>query len=103
MLTISPAAAAAIDQALGDTAIPDHAGLRLAAGGATDGGVSIEMAFVVEPLPEDEVLDVGARADVILEPHAAELLTDQVLDAAVEPDGAITFSLHPQPDDAGPS
>lgn len=96
MLAISPAASAAIREVLKDATIPDGAGLRLATGPRTEQGVAIEIGFVSEPQPHDRVLETGAPADVILEPAAAELLDDQVLDAVIEPDGAIGFSLHPQ-------
>ena len=99
MLAISPAASAAISSALGDSTVPDGAGLRLAAGPSTDRGIAIEVAFVTAAEPEDVVIETGAPADVFVEPATAELLDDQVLDAASGPDGAISFTLHPQ----GPS
>ena len=78
MLAISPAASAAISTALDAAAVPEGAGLRLAAGQPTERGIAIELAF---------------------EPTAAELLDDQVLDAEIGPNGGINFTLQPQ----GPS
>lgn len=100
MLAISTAASAAIADVLRDVSVSAGAGLRLATGPRSEQGVAIEIAFVTEPQPEDRVIDSGAPAVVILEPAAAELLEDEVLDATVEPDGGISFALHPQPADA---
>jgi Fe-S cluster assembly iron-binding protein IscA len=97
MLAISPAASAAISKALEGAPVPDGAGFRLAAGPQTDRGVPIEIAFVPAAEPGDEVIGTEATADVFVEPQTAQLLTDQVLDADVSADGAVSFTLHPQP------
>jgi iron-sulfur cluster assembly protein len=99
MLAISPAASNAIDAALDAASVPDGAGLRLAAGAPTERGVAIEVAFVTAADPGDQVIETDAAADVFVEPKAAELLEDQVLDAGQQADGSITFTLRPQ----GPS
>jgi iron-sulfur cluster assembly protein len=101
MLAISSAASAAISSALEAASVPDGAGLRLAAGAPTERGVAIEVSFVTAAGPTDQVIETDATADVFVEPATAELLDDQVLDAETGPDGAISFSLHPQ--EAGPS
>lgn len=98
MLAISQAASAVITNALAQSEAPEGAGLRLAAGEVTERGMAIEVGFVASALPEDQVIHAGEGADVFVEPATAELLTDQVLDADVQPD-QITFSLHPQPQD----
>jgi iron-sulfur cluster assembly protein len=97
MLAISPAASAAISKALEGTSVPDGAGLRLAAGPHTERGIAIEIAFMTVADPNDQVIDTGAPADVFVEPETAELLDDQVLDAQMQSDGAISFTLHAQP------
>jgi iron-sulfur cluster assembly protein len=102
MLAVSPAASAAISSALEGTDIPDGAGLRLAAGPPTERGVAIEIGFAAAPEPDDQVVETDAPADVFVEPHAAALLEDQVLDAEIQPDGAISFSLHAQQSGGGP-
>ena len=101
MLAISSAASAAINDALADAEVPDGAGLRLAAGPPTERGVAIEISFVTTAEPSDQVIETGAPADVFVEPVAAELLDDQVLDADVQPDGAISFALHAKPPGTG--
>jgi Fe-S cluster assembly iron-binding protein IscA len=106
MLAISPAASAAIDTAVEAGAVPDGAGLRLAAGQPTERGVTIEIALVSAAAPDDQVIGTNAAADVFVEPATAELLEDQVLDAGQQPDGTISFTLRPQGpsvDGAGPS
>jgi iron-sulfur cluster assembly protein len=96
MLAISPAASAAIGKALEGTAVPEGAGLRLAAGPQTERGIAIEIAFVSAAAPDDQVIDTGAPADVFVEQQTAELLNDQVLDAQLATDGGISFTLHAQ-------
>jgi Fe-S cluster assembly iron-binding protein IscA len=105
MLAVSPAASAAISSALEGADIPVGSGLRLAAGPQTERGIAIEIGLVTTAEPDDQVVETGAPADLYVEPRTAALLADQVLDAVVEPDGAINFSLHPQasgPDGASP-
>jgi iron-sulfur cluster assembly protein len=97
MLAVSPTASTAISRALETVEIPEGAGLRLAAGAQTERGIAIEIGFVAAAGPEDQVIDTGAPADVFVEPGTAELLDDQVLDAEIQPDGAINFSLQPKP------
>jgi Fe-S cluster assembly iron-binding protein IscA len=97
MLAISPAAADAISTALDAAAVPDGAGLRLAAGPKTDRGTAIEIAFVTAADPTDQVIETDAAADVFVESATAELLDDQVLDAGPGPEGTISFTLRPQP------
>jgi Fe-S cluster assembly iron-binding protein IscA len=105
MLAISPAATSAIDAALEAVTVPEGAGLRLASGPPTERGVAIEIAFVTAADPGDQVIETAAAADVFVEPQTAQLLDDQVLDASLEPDGSLNFTLHPQGpsmDGAGP-
>jgi Fe-S cluster assembly iron-binding protein IscA len=96
MLAISPAASAAISKALQGVSLPDGAGLRFATVGRTERGIAIEITFVMDAAPHDYVVDIDAPAGVFLEPAAAKLLNDQVLDADTDEDGRLTFSLRPQ-------
>jgi iron-sulfur cluster assembly protein len=97
MLAVSPAASAAISSALEGADVPVGSGLRLAAGPQTERGIAIEIGFVTTAEPDDQVVETGAPADLFVEPRTAALLDDQVLDADMQPDGAISFTLHPQP------
>lgn len=96
MLAISPAASAAIANALKAVSLPEGAGLRLAADGVTDRGTAIAITFVTDAAPEDEVVDIGAPAGVFVEPAAAALLQGHVLDAHTDADGLATFFLRPR-------
>jgi Fe-S cluster assembly iron-binding protein IscA len=101
MLAISPAASAAISDALQGAELPDGAGLRVTAGPQTEHGTPITITFVAAPDPLDQVVDTDAPADVFVAPAAADLLDDQVLDADVGVDGRINFTLHDQSESAG--
>jgi Fe-S cluster assembly iron-binding protein IscA len=94
MLTISPNASDAISLALEGASVPDGAGLRLTPGPRSAEGTAVHIAFVTEREPADQVIETGAAADVFVAPAAVELLDDQVLDAEVEPDGAINFAVY---------
>ena len=96
MLAISPNASNAITAALERVAVPDGAGLRLTTGPRTSDGVAVNIAFVTAADPTDHVIETDAAADVFIAPAAVELLDDQVLDADIAHDGAITFALHSQ-------
>lgn len=74
------------------------AGLRIqTAEGATPGG---EPRFAVHVVPAPEAADQvvqGTGARVFLEEAAAEALADKVLDAGVDGEGAVNFTILPQP------
>jgi Fe-S cluster assembly iron-binding protein IscA len=97
MLAISPNASEAISRALEGADIPDGAGLRVTTGAHSERGVAIEISFVTAAEPGDQIIETHAPVDVFVEPVAAQVLEDQVLDAELQPDGAITFGLSGQP------
>jgi hypothetical protein len=101
MLAISPRASDAISRALEGAAVPDSAGLRLVPGMQDAEGTSVHISFVIAPEPADQVIVTGAPADIFVAPDAVGLLDDQVLDADLQPDGAITFALYAQGSDNG--
>ncbi|HEX5782218.1 MAG TPA: hypothetical protein VFX80_09855 [Solirubrobacteraceae bacterium] len=74
--------------------MPEGAGLRLTPGPQSAVGTAVHITFVTEREPADQVIETGAAADVFVASTAVELLDDQVLDADVGPDGAITFALY---------
>lgn len=72
---------------------PDSAGLRIAA--PSDGSEKLTVAAASTPEEGDQVMEQeGAR--VFLEPEAAALLDNMVLDARVQDDGAVQFELAAQ-------
>jgi Fe-S cluster assembly iron-binding protein IscA len=95
MLTITPAASAAIVNLLQSPTVPDGAGLRITHGPVTDETVAIGMSVVEEPDPSDQVVPAADGADVYVEPEAAELLDRQELDVEIDAD-RVVFSFHPQ-------
>jgi Fe-S cluster assembly iron-binding protein IscA len=95
MLTITPAASAAIVNLLQSPTVPDGAGLRITHGPVTGETVAIGMSVVDEPDPEDKVLEAGDGAEVFVEPETADLLDDQELDVEIDAD-RVVFSFHPQ-------
>ncbi|WP_309127928.1 Fe-S cluster assembly protein HesB [Microbacterium sp.] len=72
---------------------PD-AGLRIHSSGTAD---EPRFAVTVAPMPEPGDAVVGDDAlHVFLEEAAADALADKVLDAAVDEQGAVSFTLLPQ-------
>ncbi len=100
MLTITPAASAAIVELLRSPAVPDGAAVRLMRGEDEAGEAGIGIALVDQPSPADEVIETASGVEVFVEPAAAELLDDQELDAEVDAE-RIAFSFHPQPLNGG--
>ena len=69
-------------------------GLRIAAEPTGEGEAGLSLAVAESPAAGDEVVDEdGAR--IFLEPQAASLLDDQVLDARVHEDH-VHFTVEPQ-------
>ena len=93
MLTLPPTAESAIREII-DTAPIDDGGLRISADPGSDGQVGFRLALVEGPEPLDQVVE-DVAVPVFLEPEAAPLLDDGVLDATVE-DERVTFTLGPK-------
>ena len=69
---------------------PDTTALRIASAGQSDSSFAVSTA--TQPEPDDEVVEQNG-ATVYLEPAAAALLDDKVLDAGVDEAGNVQFSL----------
>jgi iron-sulfur cluster assembly protein len=82
--------ATAVIRALGDRPeLPDGAGLRITS--ATDSETEgLRVTPATNPTSGDEVME-NAGARVFLDPGASIMLEDKILDARVEPDGAVQF------------
>ncbi len=84
MLAISEDAATAIRRIVGGTGVPAGAGLRITRELNTDESgeprTDLRLSVVAEPHEGDEVLD---DERVFIDPDAAELLDDKLLDADV--------------------
>jgi Fe-S cluster assembly iron-binding protein IscA len=67
-----------------------EAGLRIMSGG--DQASTLQLSLAPSPVAGDEVVESdGVR--VFLEPAAAGVLSDKALDAAVDDEGGVAFSL----------
>ncbi|HEV2768982.1 MAG TPA: HesB/YadR/YfhF-family protein [Solirubrobacteraceae bacterium] len=88
MLTLTPNASDAIRQLTEQLPTEeDTAGMRIAPGDAPgDEGAALELSLVEAPEQADHTVE-EAGATVYLEPGAAQLLDDKVLDAEVRDDG----------------
>jgi iron-sulfur cluster assembly protein len=92
VLTLTDNAATEIRNLVSNPEVPDDGGVRIA---SNDEG-ALTLALTAGPAEGDEVIEAeGAR--VFLEPQAGELLDDKTLDAGVDPEGHLQFSLAQQP------
>jgi iron-sulfur cluster assembly protein len=89
VLTLTHDAQDAVRTLTQDPQAPETAGLRIAT--STEG---LELMVVAEPAPGDALIDDGG-ARVFVEPHAAQLLDEQTLDAQVEGDQVNFFLASP--------
>lgn len=76
MLAITDTAAEAIKSLTTDAQLPDGGGLRIV---ASDPGQALELSLAGQPATDDVVLS-GDGVTVFLEPAAAEVLDDKILD-----------------------
>jgi iron-sulfur cluster assembly protein len=92
MLAVTENATSVIQQLTDTPELPDGAGLRIA---SSDDAPSLTVAPAGAPEDGDEVVEnKGAR--LFLEPQAAELLDDKVLDARVNDSGGVEFLVAAQ-------
>ncbi len=92
MLTLTDSAVSAIRGLTSQPELPVETGLRIVAHG--DGVPSFQVALAEGPVAGDEVVeeeDDGAR--VFLEPAAAAVLDSKSLDAQVNEQGQVSFSV----------
>ncbi|MFC4140426.1 Fe-S cluster assembly protein HesB [Microbacterium bovistercoris] len=97
MLTLTENASTIVTTLVTRQTTDPGAGLRIH---PTESGTTEEPRFMVSvapaPEPGDDIVDSeGTR--VFLEHEASEALTDKVLDAGVDEQGAVSFTLLPQP------
>jgi Fe-S cluster assembly iron-binding protein IscA len=101
MLAITDLAAEAIKTLTTDAELPEGGGLRIAAPDPQEG---LELTLAGQPADDDVVLS-GDGVSVFLEPVAAQVLDDKVLDVqqAPTPEGGqeLRFAIAPQ--QAGPA
>ena len=91
MHTLTPTAAEVVKTLVDQSETPDSGGLRIAASAEGVEGISLELSLVGEPEATDERIEQEG-ATVYLDPDAAQLLEDKLLDAQVA-DDHVTFVL----------
>jgi Fe-S cluster assembly iron-binding protein IscA len=101
MLTVTPAAAAAVAAVLDSPQVPDGAGLRLQEGLDAAGQTSIGIAVVTEADAADAHVPVDADRELLVAPEVADRLDDQTLDAELQ-DENVAFTIRPQSGDGVP-
>jgi Fe-S cluster assembly iron-binding protein IscA len=96
MLAITDTAAEAIKSLTTDAELPESGGLRIA---ATDPGQGLELSLAAQADQSDTVL-TGEGLNVFLEPMAAEVLEDKILDVQPftnsEGEEELRFAIGPQ-------
>jgi Fe-S cluster assembly iron-binding protein IscA len=91
MLTLTQNAAEAIRSLVAQENHAEESGLRIMAG-TGDSQDTLQLSLAPSPMAGDEVVESdGAR--VFVEAGAVEVLSDKALDASVDDDGGVAFSL----------
>jgi Fe-S cluster assembly iron-binding protein IscA len=93
MLTVTEAAAEAITAL---TSQEEDAGLRLAVQDVDGESAQLALSVAPEPAEGDSVLGTEEGPKVFLEPQAAALLDDKVLDVQEDDAGGVAFAVLPQ-------
>lgn len=94
MLTLTSEAVQVIRTVTADPELPAETGIRIASG--VNGSQELRLSVAAAPEAGDQVVEEeGAR--VFLEPAAAMLLDDKTLDAQVDPQGDIAFTIGDRP------
>ena len=93
MLVLTEAAAEVVKSVTETPQAPDGTGLRITqAGQEPGGGSALQLAAAAEPGSGDQVLET-AGARLFLDPEAAAYLDDKILDAEVDTQGKVRFTL----------
>ncbi|WP_103350203.1 iron-sulfur cluster biosynthesis family protein [Amycolatopsis sp. CA-128772] len=96
MLTVTEAAAEAITALTSQGESDSDAGLRLAVQNADGESAQLALSVALEPAEGDSVLGTDEGPKVFLEPQAAALLDDKVLDVQEDEAGGVAFAVLPQ-------
>ncbi|MGF6821688.1 iron-sulfur cluster assembly protein [Microbacterium sp. ZKA21] len=98
MLTLTDNANAVVTTIVTGQENGDDAGLRIESAPAPgpNGEARFAVHVVPSPEPADQIIE-AAGTRVYLETAAAEALADKVLDAGVDGEGTVNFTILPQP------
>jgi len=91
MLVLTDAAAEVVKSVTDTPQAPDGTGLRITQS-APEPGSGLELAAAPEPGVNDQIVET-AGARVFLDPLAAAYLNDKVLDAEIDNQGKVRFTL----------
>jgi iron-sulfur cluster assembly protein len=94
MLTLTDSAVTAIRNLTSQPELPEDTGLRIMS--QDQGGPAFQVTLAESPAAGDQVIET-AGARVFLEPDAAVALDDKSLDAQVDDQGTVAFTLADQP------
>jgi iron-sulfur cluster assembly protein len=93
MLTLTDSAVSAIRTLTSQPELPEDTGLRIMA--QDEGAPSFQVTLAETPVAGDQVIEEdGAR--VFLEANAAAALDDKALDAQVDDEGTVAFTVAQQ-------
>jgi len=93
MLVLTEAAAEVVKSVTDTPQAPDGTGLRITQAAEEPGGANaLQLAAAAEPGANDQVVEI-AGARVFLDQGAAAYLEDKVLDAEVDTQGKVRFTL----------
>jgi hypothetical protein len=82
MLTITPAAAEALDAYAGSAPeVSEAACVRIAQAVGANGQPSLAIGLAPEPAPGDAPIEADSTVPLFIEPAVADMLNDKVLDA----------------------
>jgi iron-sulfur cluster assembly protein len=96
MLVLTEAAAEVVKSVTGTPQTPDGTGLRITQAGQEPGGATaLQLAPAAAPGEGDQVVE-AAGARLFLDPQAAVYLENKVLDAEVDTQGKVRFTLASQ-------
>jgi Fe-S cluster assembly iron-binding protein IscA len=98
MLAMTEAAAEAITALTAQEGEKETGGLRFSVEEQADQGAQLAVSVAAAPEDGDQVLGSAAGAKVFLQPQAAEVLDDKVLDVQQDDDGQLNFAVLQQPD-----
>jgi Fe-S cluster assembly iron-binding protein IscA len=90
MLTLTDGAVSAIRSLTSQPELPVQTGLRIVA--QSEGEASFQLALAEGPVAGDQVVEEGG-ARVFVEQAAAAVLEDKALDAQVNEQGSVAFSV----------
>ena len=90
MLTLTENASAIVNEITSQPGLTESAGLRITTEDTPETSFAVSAALQGEP--GDQIVEQGG-ATVYLDPPAAKLLDDKVLDAAVDQSGKVEFAL----------